>query len=56
VLKLSTIEDIYNLPDALPLVAGVLEAGSVSMLYGVSGTGKTFTGLDIALSISHGIP
>ena len=55
-LKLSTIEDIYHLPDALPLLAGVLEAGSVSMLYGVSGTGKTFTGLDIALSISHGIP
>ena len=55
-LKLSTIEDIYNLPDALPLIAEVLEAGSVSMLYGVSGTGKTFIGLDIALSISHGIP
>jgi AAA domain len=55
-LKLSTIEDIYNLPDALPLIAGILEAGSVSMLYGVSGTGKTFVGLDIALSISHGIP
>ncbi len=55
VLKLSTIDDIYALPDALPLIAGVLEAGSVSMLYGVSGTGKTFTGLDLALSISHGI-
>lgn len=55
-LKLSTIEDIYALPDALPLIAGVLEAGSVSMLYGVSGTGKTFIGLDVALSISHGIP
>jgi AAA domain len=54
-LKLSTIEDIYHLPDALPLIAGILEAGSVSMLYGVSGTGKTFIGLDIALSISHGI-
>ena len=55
-LKLSTIEDIYHLADALPLIAGILEAGSVSMLYGVSGTGKTFIGLDIALSISHGIP
>ena len=54
-LKLSTIEDIYNLPDTLPLIAGVLEAGSVSMLYGVSGTGKTFIGLDVALSVSHGI-
>jgi AAA domain len=56
VLRLSTIDDIYALPDAFPLIAGVLEAGSVSMLYGVSGTGKTFTGLDLALSISHGIP
>jgi KaiC/GvpD/RAD55 family RecA-like ATPase len=55
-LKLSTIDDIYALPDALPLIAGMLEAGSVSMLYGVSGTGKTFMGLDLALSISHGIP
>ncbi len=55
-LKLSTIEDIYLLADALPLIAGVLDAGSVSLLYGVSGTGKTFMGLDIALSISHGIP
>lgn len=54
-LKLSTIEDIYNLPDALPLIAGILEAGSISMLYGLSGTGKTFTGLDLALSICHGI-
>lgn len=53
-LKLSTIEDIYNLPDALPLIAGILEAGSVSMLYGLSGTGKTFTALDLALCICHG--
>ncbi len=55
-LKLSTIEDIYNLPDAVPLVAGVLEVGSISMLYGLSGTGKTFTGLDLALSVCHGLP
>lgn len=56
VLKLSTIEEIYALPDASPLIAGIVDRGAVSLLYGISGTGKTFTGLDLALSISHGLP
>jgi hypothetical protein len=54
-LKLSSIEDIYALPDAEYLIRGILEAGAISLLYGVSGTGKTFTGLHLALSIAHGI-
>lgn len=56
VLKFSSIEDIYNLPDPTYLISRVLQTASVSLLYGVSGTGKTFTCLDLALSIAHGIP
>ena len=54
-LKLYSIEDIYALPDAQHLIANILEASGVSLLYGVSGTGKTFTALNLGLSIAHGI-
>lgn len=56
VIKLWSIEDIYGLPDAEALISGMLETASVSLLYGMSGTGKTFISLDLALSIAHGIP
>src|SRR6266571_390017 len=55
ILKLSSIEDIYNLSDPEYLISKVLQTASVSLIYGVSGTGKTFTCLDLALSIAHGI-
>lgn len=55
VLKLSYIEDIYALPDAEYLVSKILETGTVSLLYGKSGTGKTFTALHLALCVAHGI-
>jgi DNA-binding MarR family transcriptional regulator/KaiC/GvpD/RAD55 family RecA-like ATPase len=53
-LKLSSTEDIYNIPDANYLIAKTLEVSSVSLLYGMSGTGKTFTALHLALSVAHG--
>lgn len=55
ILKFSSIEDIYNLPNPTYLISRVLQIASVSLLYGISGTGKTFTCLDLALSIAHGI-
>jgi KaiC/GvpD/RAD55 family RecA-like ATPase len=53
-LKLSSIENIYSIPDVNYLIAKTLEVSSVSLLYGMSGTGKTFTALHLALSIAHG--
>jgi hypothetical protein len=55
VLKFSSIDDIYSLPDPEYLIPKVLQTASVSLLYGVSGTGKTFTCLDMALCVAHGI-
>jgi len=36
------------------LVAGILPAGSVAMLFGESGAGKSFLALDLALSVATG--
>jgi RecA/RadA recombinase len=38
------------------LVKGVLPAGGVSMVYGASGSGKTFVSLDMAMAIARGEP
>ena len=38
------------------LVDGVLEEGGSAVLYGPSGLGKSFVGLDIAASVSCGVP
>jgi archaellum biogenesis ATPase FlaH len=55
VLKLYSIDDVYGFPDPEYLIYPILGAGSVSLLYGRSGTGKTFTSLHLALSVAHGI-
>jgi KaiC/GvpD/RAD55 family RecA-like ATPase len=54
-LKLESIEDIYETPDAEYLIAKILETATVSMLYGTTGTGKTFTSVHTALSVAHGL-
>jgi hypothetical protein len=54
VLKFASIEDMYALPDPEYIINHVIETASSSVLYGVSGTGKTFTALDLALCIAHG--
>lgn len=54
-LKLHSIDDIYALPDTTYLITKVLKEVGVSMLYGMSGTGKTFTALNLALSVAHGL-
>lgn len=53
-IKLYSIEEIYAIPAPTYLIPKVLISTGVSMLYGTSGTGKTFSGLNISLSIAHG--
>ena len=40
---------------AEPLVKGLLDCGSLSVMYGESNSGKTFVALDIALHVGHGL-
>lgn len=54
-IKLHAIEDIYQLSDPVYLIAPILESIAMSMVYGMSGTGKTFTALNIGLCIAHGL-
>lgn len=55
ILRLYSIEEAYDFADPEYLITRILAAANVSLLYGVSGTGKTFTSLDVALTIAHGI-
>jgi KaiC/GvpD/RAD55 family RecA-like ATPase len=48
-------DDIEALPDKEELIKDVLERGTVSMIYGPAGTGKTFNALNIAYCIAHGV-
>lgn len=50
-----TEDDIDALSDIEYLIKDILQKGSVSMLYGPSGTGKTFNALNIAYCIAHGV-
>ena len=53
-LPLLSLEDLDELPDPEPLIEGILDARTVTMLSGFSGTGKSFIALDWALSIASG--
>jgi hypothetical protein len=55
IIKFHSVEDIYSLPDPDYLIRLILESIGVSLMYGLSGTGKTFSALHIALSIAHGL-
>jgi KaiC/GvpD/RAD55 family RecA-like ATPase len=50
-----TEDDIEALPDKEELIKDVLEKGTVSMIYGPAGTGKTFSSLHISYCVAHGI-
>jgi len=54
VLRSDSLEDVLNYPDPEYLIAKILEVATVSLLYGESGTGKTFIALAIALAIAFG--
>src|SRR5256885_3917884 len=50
-----TEDDIDALPDKEDLIKDILEKGTVSMIYGHAGTGKTFNALHIAYCIANGV-
>jgi hypothetical protein len=49
-----TIEQLQKLPDIEYLIKGVFDRNGLSVMYGASNCGKTFTALDMALHISLG--
>ena len=51
---LMTGEDIRNLPPVQWLVKGIVPRAGVSMIYGDSGSGKTFLALDLAMAVAQG--
>ncbi len=51
-----TEDEIEQLPDKEDLIKDILEKGTVSMIYGPAGTGKTFNALHIAYCVAHGVP
>lgn len=57
-LRLRVIDgrDICELPTPEPLVTGLLDFQSTAVLYGPSGSGKSFVALDVALSVAAGLP
>ena len=46
--------ELSNLPQGSPLISGVLDQNSLSMVCGQPGTGKSFVSLDMSLRISSG--
>lgn len=48
-------DEILTIPDPCPLVAGVLDLDSTALLYGESGSGKSFVALDWALCVASGL-
>lgn len=55
VFRLLTGEDLLALPDPSWLLDGLLPSAGLSVLYGASGTGKSFVALDWALSVAAGV-
>ncbi|MGV0638246.1 AAA family ATPase [Mycobacterium kansasii] len=52
--KLLTRSALRNLPDPEPLIDNVLDQGTVALLYGKWGTGKSFIGIDWGASSATG--
>lgn len=52
--KLLSIDDLKRMPPPTWLLSNLLVAGSLAVLYGPPGVGKSFLALDFALSISTG--
>lgn len=47
--------DLLHLPPPTEIVQGLAWAGSISVLVGESGTGKTFVSLDLAAAVAEGL-
>lgn len=53
-LRILTLKEIAELPPVTWLVNSLIPKHSLAMIYGEPGGGKTFTALDIALTVAHG--
>lgn len=47
-------DDVLTIPPPKPLIAGLLDLDSLAVLYGPSGSGKSFVAIDWALSVATG--
>ena len=54
--KLHSLKEVLNLPPPDWLIAGAIPVGSQAVLFGPSGSGKSFVALDMALSVATGQP
>ena len=54
--KLHSLQHVLSLPPPDWLVKNVLPVGSQGVLFGPSGSGKSFVALDMALSLATGQP
>lgn len=55
VFRFLTLDNLYSLPDPTWLIDQILMDGSLVMLFGNTGIGKTFLSLDMALCIATGL-
>lgn len=53
-LPLLSIQDIVNAPPPVYIIHQMFQVGAVSLIYGESGTGKSFIITDIGLHAAHG--
>lgn len=54
VLHLHTVDSLRSVPPLEPLVAGLIDLGTLAVLHGAPKTYKTFLALDLALSVAAG--
>jgi hypothetical protein len=54
--RLYSADDLLKMPPPSWLVDGIVPASGLSILYGESGTGKSFIALDWALCVATGLP
>ena len=53
-LRVLTVDEVLATPDSKPLIAGIMDQGTLAMLYGPPGSGKSFVALDLGLAITGG--
>lgn len=55
-VRVWTLEELFSQPEPEWLVEGMIPAAGDGLIYGATGTGKTFLGLDLGLTIATGLP
>jgi KaiC/GvpD/RAD55 family RecA-like ATPase len=55
-LAFQSAADVIRTPRPIEIVEGIASSGSICVMVSESGTGKTFVSLDLAASVSSGIP